>query len=516
MIRCFKPKILRYHFNFSVRVSHKQLSADQQSEKIKVEWKTYDWKKFDQQLKKKVEKYKHIVYKEQLKLKKDDFIKAFRNVLITLTYDEKIDETLMNKQQELGEKIFQNTEDAQPLSSENFKEMVTGDILSINEDENGKKILGKYSRILENEDEFQEEKKNDSEKIEEIDLSWKTKLSKIHEMDYPDDFKKISNHFEEFIKDNPLQLKKFASYYTHFWHWSHIEMRKTRDNKNMLIVPFNPQSLSGEVIKLQKENLREYFSTGPGKECNLDSLYFHLMNPKYEYNSVKQNFELLYGLDKLKETCDGKEFDFHADNFYPQLFESYEKLNLSLAKMFSDVNKENGTNKLIEFDGANGVLGTLTFPLYEKFYTVQNCFNTTLNTRINLEKHGLKENEIFLLTHNIAKSNRNLNFILKKHSEDSRFCFVYQDLKQPMHEYQRIIRKKHLILLRSHKQIKSILLVTNSSALFKLEQYCYELMSGERKREGLFGEPFYAVSASLIDQKPKSSSCLIIVRLDRD
>lgn len=146
---------------------------------------------------------------------------------------------------------------------------------------------------------------------------------------------------------------------------------------------------------------------------------------------------MLFGSDRLIETCNGKEFDFFADNFYPPIFECYENLNKELASMLESTKVENGTDKLIELDGANGVLGTLVSHSYNKFCSIQKCYNTVLNTKANLEKNGLKENDYFFLSSNLNKAKGSLKYFLKTSSEDSRFCFVFQDFKQQMFQFEK-------------------------------------------------------------------------------
>ncbi|RMZ99482.1 tRNA (uracil(54)-C(5))-methyltransferase -like protein [Brachionus plicatilis] len=462
-------------------------------------------------------KFQNLSYVDQLKIKKQDFVKAFKNVLITLLYDEKLDDDIRHKQQDFGEQICISTEDIQPLTSTNFKDILTNDVLTIGENENGEKKIGKYTRIydkltLEDQQNFDQE---NFDFIIKPEFTWKSILTKFHEADYPNDFKIISNHFEEFIKHNPLPVQKFASYYTSFWHWNKFELRKTRNGQTMLIVPFNPQNLSNEEISEQKKNLKDYFINGPGKQCKLGSLIFQVLDPKHEFSSIKKNFELLHGSEKLIENCGAKEFEFSADNYYPQVFESYEKLNVSLSEMLKSANKDLGTNRLIELDGVNGVLGSLVSDCYEKYYSIQNSQNTAINAKNNLIKNGLCE-DYFCLESNLTKSMKHLKSILNDSGENSKISFVFQDFKQPMFDYQKHQKKKLLIKLRAHDQIKNILLVTNLNALFKLEQYCYELMTGERRRERIFGRPFCAVSAKLIDLKPMVSNCYAIIRLDRE
>lgn len=105
--------------------------------------------------------------------------------------------------------------------------------------------------------------------------------------------------------------------------------------------------------------------------------------------------------------------------------------------MLERVNRENKTDILLELDGANGVLGTLASGSYKKFYTIQNCLNTCLNTRLNLEHHGLVENDYFKLHNNLTKSYRNLKSIIDENDQNSRISFVFQDFKQPMLAYQK-------------------------------------------------------------------------------
>lgn len=51
-------------------------------------------------------------------------------------------------------------------------------------------------------------------------------------------------HFEEYIKNSPYHPKMNISFYDKKWNWLNIEIRRSLKNELMLIVPFNPQSLT--------------------------------------------------------------------------------------------------------------------------------------------------------------------------------------------------------------------------------------------------------------------------------
>jgi len=42
----------------------------------------------------------------------------------------------------------------------------------------------------------------------------------------------------------------------------------------MLIVPFKGQNLPQQTVQSIKEQIKQYFQKGPGKECSLHSVYF--------------------------------------------------------------------------------------------------------------------------------------------------------------------------------------------------------------------------------------------------
>lgn len=48
----------------------------------------------------------------------------------------------------------------------------------------------------------------------------------------------------------------------------------------MLVVVMYHNNLKEDELKGIKEGLKEFFVNGAGKECNLFSLYFQLMNDK--------------------------------------------------------------------------------------------------------------------------------------------------------------------------------------------------------------------------------------------
>jgi hypothetical protein len=85
--------------------------------------------------------------------------------------------------------------------------------------------------------------------------------------EYPNEFKLVGRHFENFLNINSLPVRGRLSFYAKKWNWSKIEIRKNSKRNKMIIVPINPSNLNDEQLMQQQNELKNYFLTGPGNEC---------------------------------------------------------------------------------------------------------------------------------------------------------------------------------------------------------------------------------------------------------
>jgi hypothetical protein len=137
--------------------------------------------------------------------------------------------------------------------------------------------------------------------------------------------------------------------------------------------------------------------------------------------SNKDIYEHLHGVEKLTETCDGKEFSFFPQNYYPIIFESYENLNKVLASM---IKRSNRNDTVVEIDGANGVLATLCRDYCKMFYIVQHTTITATNVHVNLQAHGLNEDYCKVL---YKHSNKLLKDVIWGKEDEARITLVFQN-----------------------------------------------------------------------------------------
>ena len=135
------------------------------------------------------------------------------------------------------------------------------------------------------------------------------------------------------------------------------------------------------------------------------------------------------------DTCDGKEFSFYPQNFYPIVYESYENLNKVLASMIKSSSRN---ETVVEIDGANGLLATLCKDYCKRFYITQNSTATIGNVEANLKNHGL--NEDFKV---LYKSNNRIlgNLFWGDDQDESRITLVFQNFGHKLNSFEKIKSK---------------------------------------------------------------------------
>jgi len=61
---------------------------------------------------------------------------------------------------------------------------------------------------------------------------------------YPEQFKAVAEHVENYVNSNRLPVKENLSYYARNWNWASVEVRRNQEGQIMLIVPLNPFNLT--------------------------------------------------------------------------------------------------------------------------------------------------------------------------------------------------------------------------------------------------------------------------------
>ncbi|XP_065337282.1 tRNA (uracil-5-)-methyltransferase homolog A-like isoform X2 [Cloeon dipterum] len=128
----------------------------------------------------------------------------------------------------------------------------------------------------------------------------------------PDRMKETVKAFEQYVRTSPLS--PFVPE-THEGHWRQVTVRVSSRGDVLLLAVIHPQNLTDDQLEEVKTDLREFFETGAGRECNLTALFFQTFVEKQEGVSAPP-VQHLMGQQYLKEKLMGLEFRISADAYF--------------------------------------------------------------------------------------------------------------------------------------------------------------------------------------------------------
>nr|XP_015201758.1 PREDICTED: tRNA (uracil(54)-C(5))-methyltransferase homolog [Lepisosteus oculatus] len=133
-----------------------------------------------------------------------------------------------------------------------------------------------------------------------------------HLQNMPAKHKLVARCYEEFIRLSPLEP---CLLFHEGGHWREITVRTNAAGSTMAIVYFHPQRLTQEEVCAHKAALTDYFARGPGKVCQLDSLYFQESSGT-RCSHEDSPYQLLRGEPHIYEELLGLSFRISADAFF--------------------------------------------------------------------------------------------------------------------------------------------------------------------------------------------------------
>ncbi|KAL7641993.1 UNVERIFIED_CONTAM: hypothetical protein RMT77_007867 [Armadillidium vulgare] len=132
-----------------------------------------------------------------------------------------------------------------------------------------------------------------------------------HLINIRESHKKVQEHFQSFIRNSPYET---CTNFKEGGVWRGLWVRSNLKGDVMGVIVIYPSITPEEKEKL-KEDLKDYFFSGPGSECGLSSLYLQAC-PRTSCSKEVAPFELIAGELYLTEECLGKTFRISPDSFF--------------------------------------------------------------------------------------------------------------------------------------------------------------------------------------------------------
>nr|XP_043901222.1 tRNA (uracil(54)-C(5))-methyltransferase homolog-B isoform X1 [Solea senegalensis] len=133
-----------------------------------------------------------------------------------------------------------------------------------------------------------------------------------HLLNMPEKHKLVARCYQNFLRLSSLE--PCLLFHTG-GHWREITVRTNTEGHTMAIVYFHPQTLTPDEVAVNKADLVDYFTKGPGSVCQLDSLFFQETNMT-RCTHEESPYHLLHGQPHIYDEVLGFKFRISPDAFF--------------------------------------------------------------------------------------------------------------------------------------------------------------------------------------------------------
>ncbi|XP_020850872.1 tRNA (uracil-5-)-methyltransferase homolog B-like isoform X3 [Phascolarctos cinereus] len=277
--------------------------------------------------------------------------------------------------------------------------------------------------------------------------------------------------------------------------WHELIVRTTFLGHTMAIIIFNPQELSQEELCVQKEEIKEFFSTGPGAVCDLTSLYMKERTPRHQQLTP---FQLLTGEPYIFEDILGLKVRISPGAFF--------QLNTSAAEVLyrtvGELGRVDRNTVIFDFSHGTGATGLSLARQTSQIFSMglvgqaleDAKWTAAFNGITNWESHPGNMKEIMPQLLESQEDGRSLMALVDP-SQCGLSNRVVQDIRNC-----RAIQTLVFVSCRPYgKSIKNII----------------KLCQPPDPDENLLGEPFVLRRAMPVDMFPHSLQCELVMLFTR-
>ncbi|XP_077097202.1 tRNA (uracil-5-)-methyltransferase homolog A [Siphateles boraxobius] len=194
--------------------------------------------------------------------------------------------------------------------------------------------------------------------------------------------KRVVQEFQQFIRTTPYAV---YSPETYEGHWRQLTVRTSRIKQTMAIVFFNPQKLQKEELEELKQNLRQYFTKGEGKESGLTSLYFVRMGQRTSAGTEDLPCEHVTGEECIHEELLGLKFRISPHSFFQTNTPAAEVLYSAVGE-WAQLDQD---STVLDVCCGTGTIGISLAKRVKKVIGIELCQEAVQDAKVNAEANGL-------------------------------------------------------------------------------------------------------------------------------
>lgn len=307
----------------------------------------------------------------------------------------------------------------------------------------------------------------------------------------PELMKSAVKLLEEFIHNSELDVFNPVD---HSGNWRQLTARTTRLNHLMLIIGVHPQDLNPDDLNKLKDGLREFFENGRGKEANVTSLYFQILDRKTGKTDDNCALEHLSGAQFIEESLLGMTFRISPQAFFQVNTAGAE----ILYKAAIDLVEPNEDTALLDICCGTGTIGLAFSKHCGEVLGLEMIPEAIKDARENALKNGVKNCEFFA-----GKAEDILSPVIHRSTKPS-LVAVVDPPRAGLHQ-------RALLALRKAKNLNRLVYIScDPKAAIK---NLVDLARANSKHYS--GEPLVPVKAVPVDMFPFTRHCELIIYLER-
>ncbi|XP_061188438.1 tRNA (uracil-5-)-methyltransferase homolog A-like [Saccostrea echinata] len=306
----------------------------------------------------------------------------------------------------------------------------------------------------------------------------------------PDAMKTVVKSFQNFIRSG-----QYGAYNpeTHAGHWRMLTVRTTRSDV-MAIGDFHPQQLSPEEIRKEEERLRDYFSTGEGRNSGVTCMYFRVYSDRMTGNT-SEPYRHLLGKTNIEETLLGMKFEISPDAFFQVNTPGAEVLYEQIAEWCA-VTK---TTTVLDICCGTGTIGLTLAKRVSRVIGIELCPEAIENA-----KRNALINDITNATYHCCKAEDIITQTMKSITTEDVVAIV-DPPRAGLHT--QVIRA-----LRNSPFLKKIVFVS-CNPRGAMNNFVDLVRQPSKKMRGQAYRPVKAVP---VDMFPQTKHCELVILFERD
>ncbi|CAF1365285.1 unnamed protein product [Adineta steineri] len=312
----------------------------------------------------------------------------------------------------------------------------------------------------------------------------------------------VTKHFDQFLKQHPLSVSENTNVIKKDQYWRTMTLKSNVDDHLMMIVVVHPQSLSKSEIDQMKKDLVNYFTDGPGRECEVNSIYFQLCTQN-RFTSEENPFELIHGDEYIYEVYNDKKFRISPESFLQVNQKGAEVIYRSTL----DHTQIDENTILLDIGSGIGVNSILASSTAKKVYAIDPLTMCIEDGKFNAKLNGCQDNIEWICGFAEVHLHRILKKIGELHGNNTRIVAIINPSRYSL-------TNNIISALRGLSSIQQILYVLCKTDKQIMHNF-YELAAGERSKLKQIGGPLIPTNIYPVDLLPHTTHTEFIVKCIR-